>query len=607
MTREDFVVAVGPRCELSGTWEQTFDEREIHLAIRGSRSSLASTESACAVFVGELDNALHVARLLGVEAHPASADPARLTIRAWQRWGQNALDKLVGPFAGAYVDLRARTVTVFRDLTAGVPVYLTFDSSCHVAGSDLGLISAWNGRRREPAPLFIAGYLQNSSVGRCVTPFVNVFSLEPGAIARPELSTGWKQRRIANWHVLSIRHKTLEDYVDDFAQHLDSAVRRRIRNHRTVSVSLSGGLDSTNVLASAARVASDVELVAYGIPFYDPKGDERHVQGVVAAHCGAQLKWVDVAGRGPTGVWSGQLFAGRVAPPWAGNWFFGDALAEAAAEDEVPIMLDGEDADSLLSGSKGYLSDLFVRGRWLAWRRQARRLGERDGVAMSSLLKLSIAGLLPPSLVHKLGATDSSARVSPLVSPTLVEQTHLAELLRGQPWVRVWSPGRRFAAQQRVAAETQRVDEVVTEIGNPFRKMGVVDAHPFFDRELMRFCFGLPWHAVHNGTTPKILLRKLAERRLPPEFSKVVRKANLSEYYDQAVFEHERETIEAGLDLAGQRPDWISPAGLSKLRDKFDRKQDAWMPSRVAMLMLWSRQLERGRDCACEDYLGPSA
>lgn len=578
--------------------EQNYRFGDIRVGVRGERvtvvgETLESSSDAALVLLGEVYNGPEIARRLGEPPPTDRRGDAQMLLRAWQRWGDQVFDLVDGECAGAVVSNRSDRVRVFRDITAGEPLYVWSSLDAAAASSDLATVVACQPTVR-PNPLFIAEYLQNQFLDASATPFDGIRAVQPGHVSVLN-SNGWQSRRVARWHVKPIRRGNLDDYVDEFQHLLDNAMRRRLSGAPVAAVSLSGGLDSTNVLASGAAVGSDVRWVAYSIRFRTVRGDETRLQQLVAEHCGAELRWVPVDGRGPVGL-PGPLFGGRPAPPWAGNWFFGEGLAQAAAEDGIRLLFDGEDADSLLTGGRGYLSDLLIRGRWASLRSVVRRLRQETGRRSSGLLKEAVAGLLPPALARRLLPTPGSQLISAVVSPELARNVGLAARLRAQPQSSIWSPGRRFMAQQMLAGMPAQLGTVAAEVGAPFRTRDVSGAHPFFDRQLMTFCMGLPWQAVHDVSTPKLLLRELAKRRLPAEFNRAVRKADLSEYYDAAVFGHERTTIDRGLDLAATRPDLVNPDAVARLRNELHQHADSWMPSRVAMLMLWLESLGETQD-----------
>lgn len=534
--------------------------------------------------VGDISNADTLASRLRVSPPTDRQGRARLALLAWRRWGDKALDLLEGAYCGALLTRRPPGVKVFRDITASLPVYLV---SHEAASNDLAVALACEGRR-EPDPLFVAEYLQNQFLDPRVTPFRGLESLLPAHVATVR-GGHWRTSQTARWHVRSIRHRSLDDYVDEFAHVLDDAVRARLGGYQTAAVSLSGGLDSTNVLASGIVVAPNVRWVAYSIPFRTPRGDETRLQRIVADHCGADLRWVPVDGRGPLGA-PGPLFGGRIAPPWAGNWFFSEALAQAACDDRIALMFDGEDADSLLTGGRGYLSDLLIRGRWIRLQQVIATLHEHDMGEPRGLLKAAVAGILPPRLTRRL--TPARAAPSPLVSVELAAQVGLAERLTKAPEARIWAPGRRFRAQQMLAGSAAQLATVAVEVGAAFVGRPVEAAHPFLDRRLMTFCMGLPWQAVHGLVTPKLILRELAKRRLPAEFTQAVRKADLSEYYDTAVFGHERAAVRRGLELALGRPEFVNIDAVRRVEHEFESCVRSWTASRIAMLMLWLESLE---------------
>lgn len=562
----------------------------VSLFVEGRRAFLAVGDDYIVVFVGRIDNTAEARGALRID-HETAADAAALFLAAWRRWGTKAVDTIVGSYAGVVFDRCQGSLTTFRDLTAGVSVYLTVVPGGHLAGSDLGRVATWAGRRVEPDPLFIASYLQNSFFDATVTAFAGVAALAPGHIGIAE-GSAWHQRQAAFWHVRDISYPHFVDYVDAFAELFDEAVRCRLEGHRRVGVSLSGGMDSTNVLASGIRVAPEVEWVSYAIPFDDADGDERRLQRLVAEHCHSELRWVPVRGRGPLGDWTGMLFAGRPAPPTGGNWFFAESVAEAATCDGSGVVYDGEDADSLLAISNGHLPDLFVRGRWRTWWHEVKRLERREAISWKAVLHFSVRAQLPPAWAHRMAGRPAVARVSSLVSPQLAARVSLSDRLMRQPPMTIWSPGRRYRAERLLVGAPPYLSDVATSLGTAYRDTPTIDAHPFQDRRLMTFCMGVPWRILRGDGRGKPLMRALSDRRLPKGFNDVVRKAKLQAYYDAAVFEHEKPTVMRGLDLAAKRPDLVNQEELLSLRHAVENRTDSWMASRVAMLMFWIDQLQ---------------
>ncbi len=599
MSFDSFLAVIGPDADrVTGTSVTGVPGQAI--AVRGARAACVSDDERALAFVGRLDNSRELAERLDipdrVDGESATEAAARIVFASYRVWGGGFLDRVIGGFAGAFIDHRRHEVRVFRDLTAGQAAYLTTThEGSVVCGSDLAEVASWR-QSMVPSDLFVAGYLQNLWLEPSATAYDQVFAVIPGHIATINRGErAWRQKRYADWHVQHIRRESFDDYVDEFASHLDEAVRCRLEGASQVSIRLSGGLDSTNVLASLVRVApAQTRVSAYAIPFRTPRGDERARQIAAARHCDVPLTWISVDGRGPFGKWSGQLFAGRPVAPLGGNWYFGDSVYERAAADGVEVLYDGEDADSLLSGNRSYLADMLARGQFRAWLRETTRISRSEDTTVSRLLRYSLYKQIPNLVLAVFGRRTMVVAPSPLLAADLARRVGLERRLRTMPAARVWHPGRRFQQYLKLAGGAHHLGMVVPELAIAARGTGVEPAHPFFDRRLMTFCMGLPWHVVCGGSMPKRPLRMLARQRLPAVFHQVQTKAVLDEYYDAAVYGHENDLVLKGLRMALDRPDWVDPAEVQELIDDVRQKKSSFMPSRVAMLMFWDQQLRSG-------------
>lgn len=555
------------------------------LAVGGRASSIVRLGPLTVAFTGRLHYVDDLIAELGLpstlSAGYAEAD-ARMVAAAWARWGAHALDKLLGTFAGVVVDDRHQRVAIFRDITAGRPAFLATHEGEHVAGSDLEMIARWRGRQPKPSSLFVASYLQNQWLDARSTPYDGVEALEPGHVAVPSVA-GWRADRKANWHPVKVGRLRPEEYVDLVAAALEGAVAERLRGVTKAAVALSGGLDSTNVLAAGVRVAPAIDWTAYSIPFYEERGDERERQTAVAEHLGVPQTWVNVAGQGPMGSHDQ---AGIAPPPWAGNWFFMRSIAQQAAQDGCEIVFDGEDADSLFSGNVYYLTDLLARCQFRIWRRQLRTLADADVVGRRLAIRTSVLLNLPRLLQRRFVDRPALAAVSPLVPPALRVSHAMDERLEHYFKV-AGTPGHRFEAGQRLGCSPVHLRMVMEESARAFDGLNVLDAHPFSDRRVIELALGLPWFAITPVGQNKHLLDQIARRHLPQAHAGRYDKASLDEYYEAAVRGFERPLVTAGLKAAASMPAIFEPDALRALQARFEQGTDGWPAARAATLASW--------------------
>lgn len=548
------------------------------LAWTGSDISLAEDAVFAVLVIGVIDE-------VRGGSETAHATPAETFLSEWHRNSNSATDRCIGPWSVVVIDKSRGGVSIARDIAAGRAAFVSSGRGQLVAGSDLWTVASITGNAGRPDPLFVASYLQGAFLDPTVSPYKDVQVVSPGHVATQN-TAGWQQRKVAAWRPPSLHVRTLDDAVDLAADHLDTAVRARVRNSDSPAVALSGGIDSTNVLASLRRVRGAGRLQALAIPFYRPDGDERAVQRAVADHLGADITWVDISNGGPVTGLGSTFLSGRQWPPQSGNWFLNQALAEHAESAGVDTLLDGEDADSAFGGNLAYLSDLLLQGRLRRWSREARLLSAHRW-SRRGLLKFSATGLLPPVLDRKVSGAPTSAITDPILAAALVRETQLDQRLLNQEALRIWAPGRRYRAAQRRAGDPAIISTVAAEANAGALGKTVTMAHPFQDRRVLELAMALPWWACTRGGELKVVLRELAARRLQPGFLIQSKKANLGEYYEESVHGRERELVSQGLERAEFYADVIDSRTLGDLRNRFAEGRATWQAARVAVLALW--------------------
>jgi asparagine synthase (glutamine-hydrolysing) len=185
------------------------------------------------------------------------ANDAELLLHAYQAWGEQCLDHVLGDFAFAIWDRRARRLFCARDHFGVKPF---FYSQC---GESVIFSNTLNCIRRHPAvsdtldDLAIADYLMfkyqqepGATAFRDIRRLPPAHSLTWSPGASPTVRPYWALSLDAE-----IRYRTAGDYVDHFREAFTAAVRDRLRTGR-VAISLSGGLDSSMVAATATQLSS---------------------------------------------------------------------------------------------------------------------------------------------------------------------------------------------------------------------------------------------------------------------------------------------------------------------------------------------------------------
>jgi asparagine synthase (glutamine-hydrolysing) len=222
-----------------------------------------------------------------------------LILRAYLQWGEESPDHLLGDWSFAVWHPDKRKLFLARDHhgNSSLVYWQTRpgDSRHFAFASDPAALYAIGAPRRLNE-LYLAQVLISwSAYHGPQTIDLDIQRLPPAhaMTVTPQGTRVWRYWRLEDTPELRLPNR--DDYVQGFLEVYDRAVRDRLRSHRPVGVTLSGGLDSGSVTALAARelARQGRRITAFtAVPLYDtsqtvgPKrfGDETHFASLTAAH-----------------------------------------------------------------------------------------------------------------------------------------------------------------------------------------------------------------------------------------------------------------------------------------------------------------------------------
>ncbi len=244
-----------PAAPAMAGWTARFDHEQGRLLASGrplQRGRLS------VFFSGHIANAAQLADALG---RPGVHDARELAYSAWERWGCNLPRHVLGAFALAVVDHRDATVTLVQDALGQCPLfYARVGATSYVADTLAGLAGAVGVR---PLCLdYFAAWLRFGYGASDLTPREGLLRLGHGGYVR--LRAGRTERGSAvvpASGTLAWSHSRADAERALVAQ-VEQAVERECAGLRRPLFELSGGLDSSTVVALAARAAGGRRLSA---------------------------------------------------------------------------------------------------------------------------------------------------------------------------------------------------------------------------------------------------------------------------------------------------------------------------------------------------------
>jgi asparagine synthase (glutamine-hydrolysing) len=511
------------------------------LAIRdltpAGRQPMASADGRYAiVFNGEVYNADDLRpELSGRGLTFRGRSDTEVILEACAAWGaEQAVTRFIGMFAIALWDRETRTLTLMRDRLGIKPLYYGRFGDVWLFGSQprsLAEHPAWRaGLDRDS----LAAYLRYGYVPAPRSIFRNLHQLPPGhmvvidAAGRVSESCYWNIQDIAAAGVANPLDLTDAEAADRLDTLLRDAVRRRMLADVPLGAFLSGGIDSSLVVA-LMQAQSERPVKTYSIGFHEARYNEAEHARRVAAHLGTEHHELYVEPGHALEVipdipeWYDEPFADSSQIP--------TFLVSELTRRHVTVALSGDGGDELFAGYNRY-----ARARELLGQVQGLPDGLRRGLAAglravptdwyAGLGRLLTAGRRG----HLLG--DRAERMARLLDPAtelklyrdLVAQwPDPAALVPGstEPESPIW----RVETHAALADRTDRMqlvdmltylpDDILTKVDRASMAVSLEVRVPILDHRVLELAWRLPQRfKVRDGET-KWLLRQLLYRYVP--------------------------------------------------------------------------------------------
>ena len=250
----------------------------------GQQPLFNEDHSVVVVFNGEIYNYRELIPELSALGHVfRTRSDTEVIVQAWEQWGEACVDRLRGMFAFAIWDERKQILFLARDRLGVKPLYYAIlPDGMVLFGSELKSLLAHGGLRRELDPRAIEDFFALSYVPEPRTIYTSAQKL-PAAhtLCLRRGQPAGAPRRYWDVEFTGANKISAEDAQAELVQRLKESVRLRMISEVPLGAFLSGGVDSSAVVAMMA--AESVEPVnTCSISFDDPKFDEARFAQQVA-------------------------------------------------------------------------------------------------------------------------------------------------------------------------------------------------------------------------------------------------------------------------------------------------------------------------------------
>ncbi|MBF0284551.1 MAG: asparagine synthase (glutamine-hydrolyzing) [Magnetococcales bacterium] len=516
-----------------------------------------------------------------------SGTDTEVILAAWRAWGPEALQRFNGMFAFALWD--GESLVLARDRMGEKPLfYYPLSDGGVIFASELKALLADPEVPREIDPAAMSHYL---SLNYCLTgtPILRgVRKLAPGCWLRA--GQGREAREEEYWNLAAaFQHKrTLPRggeaaEAEAFNALFEDAVRLRLESDVPLGAFLSGGVDSSSIVAAMGRVGSRGKIHTYSAGFEEKSYSE-------LSHARIMADWLGVDHRErvivPPTLAEWERAAWFLDEPMADTSIFPMLPLSGLAREGVTVVLSGDGGDELFGGYSTYMADRIHR--WTRWipslfTRGMERLSWHflpvswDRVSLDYQLRQFLAGHAYP-----FGKAHYSWR-------RVRDDGEKAALLRPERREAVLAadPYAPFEAFRQQAAgcdeldqamymdlKTWLVDDILVKVDRCTMAHGLEARAPFLDHRVVEYAASLPVSLKIRGMTQKYWLKRSQARHLPPHVL-ARRKEGFNAPASHWLMKYRAELEPMLADPASPLASWVQTEEMARLwREHAERRRD---------------------------------
>ena len=494
----------------------------------GQQPLFNEDRSVVIVFNGEIYNyqsLIPELQALGHQFHTRS--DTEVIVHAWEQWGEDCVQRLRGMFAFALWDRNRQTLFMARDRMAVKPMfYAALEDGQLLFGSELKSLLAHGELKRDIDPLAVEEYFALGYVAEPRTIFKQARKLPPGHLLlwrrgqpKPTIKAYWDLRFTLDNPI------SAEDACDELRARLEESVKLRMIAEVPLGAFLSGGVDSSAVVAMMAGV-SDTPVNTCSIGFDDPAFNESAFAQTVAdryqTHHHLEVVKSDDFDLIDT-------LARLYDEPYADSSAIPTYRVCQLARQRVTVALSGDGGDESFGGYRRYRLHLME---------------ERMRSALPEAVRRPLFGMLgriypkadwAPRVFRAKTTFEGMARTS------VEAYFHSVSILRGPMREQLFSPRLkrelagydamevfdRHAAKagtddplaliQYLDIKTYLVGDINTKVDRASMAHSLEVREPLMDHKLVEWLATLPSSLKLHGSEGKLLLKRAMEPKLPHE------------------------------------------------------------------------------------------
>lgn len=492
----------------------------IDLSPGGAQPMEDRTGQLLVTFNGEIYNHAELRRqLVQLGSSFRSSSDTEVILEAYRHWGKECVTRLNGMFAFALWDNETQTLLLARDRLGKKPLYyfhqadyLSFASEHGALLQDPQIPTAIN--ERAVLQFLSLGYL---TTAECINPHVK--RLPPGHIL--EWRQGIPPKTTRYWdlsqHFLSkAKYRDIREASEALNTLLTDAVRLRLMSDVPLGAFLSGGIDSSTIVAHMTKLRPADSCHTFSVGFPERSFSELDGAAFVAGSLGVTHHQEEIQ---PTEAEVLRAVAASTSEPFADTSIIPMYYLSAFTRKDVTVALSGDGADEIFGGYETYLADKFSRLAHLLpspcirlLEKSYRRFTTRDFGKVSTDYKILhfLRGCSYPFVQSHYSWRElfTQHEIEKMVTPGLQGLVADAHPLREFEKFDAEVTGAHYLDRAMyIDIKTWLVDDILVKVDRASMAHALEARAPFLDYRVVEFAASLPVDYKVRGLSKKHILK----------------------------------------------------------------------------------------------------
>ena len=493
----------------------------IDLSERGHQPMCNEDSSVWIAYNGEIYNFQELRNELQAKGHTfKSGTDTEVIVHAFEEYGPDCVKRFNGMFAFAIWDRKKGELLLARDRLGIKPLYYYLHNNKLVFGSEIKAVVRNPAVKRDVNPQALYRYMGYEFVPAPETIFRHIYKLQPGHYLRykagkADLTQYWDLRFQDEGH-------TKKHYEEQMREILTESVRKRLISDVPLGVFLSGGLDSSTVVALMSRCGVD-PIQTFSLGYVDPSFSELDYAEVVAKQFNTQHTVLMIDPITPDLIEQAVWHLDEPMTDLSAIPFY---LICRKAREHVTVCLSGEGGDEVLAGydrfraSKlngyyelipGCVRRAIVSPLVNALPDQAQKKG-----AINMLKRFIDGGMLPAEGGHmRWQYFGTPGKESQLFSSKIISEINADPFGPIRDHIQHCNSKKRIDREIYVDLKYAMPDSPLMKVDKMSMAHGLEVRVPFLDHEFVDFCATMPGNLKLGGFTTKKIFRSAMQGILP--------------------------------------------------------------------------------------------